>query len=112
MCFMGSRFLPFMIAFLVGLMVTGFCTFVGYNFLDPEKAQLWHLVVLFLVASAIGIIAGILIWKLAKEWAVTVLAFWLGIMLVLMILKMAQVQNQNISLGGAAVGGICGAWLG
>merc|ERR1711988_372155 len=112
MCFYGSRFLPFMIAFLVGVIVGGFIAMVGYNFLDPEKAQLWHLVVLLLVALAFGVLAGYCAWTVANEWAVAILSFWLGILLAILILKTAEVENQNITLIAAGVGGLLGAWLG
>lgn len=112
MCFYGSRFLPFMIAFLVGVIVGGFIAMVGYNFLDPEKAQLWHLVVLLLVALAFGVLAGYCAWTVAYDWAVAILSFWLGILLAILILKTAEVENQNITLIAAGVGGLLGAWLG
>ena len=91
MCFYGSRFLPFVIAFLAALGVMGVICLIGYNFLDPIKAEMWHLIVLMLVALVFGIIVGILIFKFAAKWGVTILAFWLGILLALLILKLAQV---------------------
>lgn len=112
MCFAGSRVLPIAIATLVALAVTGLLAMVGYNFLDQETAQLWHLLVLVLAALAFGVLAGIAARKLAEDWAVTILAFWVGLLLALMILKMAQVEDQNITLGAAAVAGGLGALLG
>lgn len=112
MCFLGSKFLPFAIGFLACLGVTGACALVGFNFLPQEQAKMWHFVVLLIAALAFGILAGVAAWKLAKEWGVAILAFWLGIMLALLVLKIAQVQNQNITLGAAAAGGLLGAFLG
>merc|ERR1719453_2801105 len=103
MCFHGSKFIVYMIAILIGLAVTGFVFMLGYNFLDPEKAQMMHLIILLIVAIVFGILGGIAAFYLAKDWAITVLAFWLGILIALMILKLAQVQDQKISLVAAAV---------
>lgn len=112
MCFYGSRFLPFMIAFLVALGVTGVIGLIGYNFLNPMKSTMMHIVILLIVALIFGIIAGILAWKLARNWGTKILAFWCGILLAIMILKMAQVQNQNITLVAAAAGGVIGLIIG
>jgi len=112
MCFAGSKFLPLTISFLVGFGVTGVCSLIGYNFLDPDNAKMWHLIVLVIAALAFGIVAGFCAFKFLDNWAVTILAFWVGILLALFALKLAQVQNQNITLGAAAVGGILGACLG
>lgn len=112
MCFHGSKFIVYMIAILIGLAVTGFVFMLGYNFLDPEKAQMMHLIILLIVAIVFGILGGIAAFYLAKDWAITVLAFWLGILIALMILKLAQVQDQKISLVAAAVGGVLGAVCG
>lgn len=73
---------------------------------------MWHLIVLFVVALLIGIGGGYAAWKLATEWATTILAFWLGIMLALAILKLAKVENQNVTLGACAVAGILGFVVG
>jgi hypothetical protein len=93
MCFYGSKFLPFMIAFLVGLGVTGAISLIGYNFLNPEQAEMWHFIVLILFALVFGIIGGICIFKLAEAWGVPILSFWLGILLGLFCVKLAGVQN-------------------
>ena len=73
---------------------------------------MWHFIILVIAALAFGVLAGLAAFKLAKEWGVSILAFWLGIMVALLVLKLAQVQNQNITLGAAAVGGLVGAYLG
>jgi hypothetical protein len=73
---------------------------------------MWHLIVLFIVALAIGILAGFVAWKLLINWATTILAFWLGIMLALSILKLAGVSDQNITLGACVVGGVIGFFIG
>lgn len=112
MCFYGSRFLPFMIAFLMGLLVGGFIGMVGYSFIDKAKVQLFHLIILLAVSVIFGIIAGICIFKVANNWAVTMLSFWLGIMVAVFILKLAQIQNQNITLIACGVGGMIGAYIG
>ena len=112
MCFAGSRFLPLAISFLVGFGVTGVCSLVGYNFLDPDNAKMWHLIVLVIASLAFGVVAAIFAFKFVENWGVTILAFWVGILLALMALKLAQVQNQNITLGACAVGGILGACIG
>jgi hypothetical protein len=112
MCFYGSKFLPFMIAFLVGLGITATLFLVGYNFLDPEQSELWHLIVLLLIALVFGIVAGICMFKLAEAWGVPILSFWLGILLAMFCLKLASVQSQNMTLGACAVGGILGALIG
>jgi hypothetical protein len=93
MCFLGSKFLPYVIGFLACLAVTGVCSLIGFNFLDAETAQMWHFGVLIAAALAFGILAGLAAWKLAKECGVAILAFWLGIMLALLVLKIAQVSN-------------------
>lgn len=112
MTFFGSRFMQFMIAFLVCFGVTCALSLVGYNFLNSEKAQMWHLILLLVLALAFGILAGYFAWQFAKNWATTILAFWLGIMATLMILKLAKVSNQNITLIAAGVGGVIGAYIG
>lgn len=112
MCFLGSKFLPLVIGFLACLGVTGVCALIGFNFLDPERAQMWHFAILVIAALAFGILAGIMAYKLAKEWGVAILAFWLGIMVALLVLKLARVQNQNITLGSCALGGLLGGFLG
>ena len=89
MCFLGSKFLPLVIGFLACLGVTGVCSLIGFNFLDPESAQMWHFAVLVIAALAFGILAGLAAWKLAKDWGVAILAFWLGIMVALLALKLA-----------------------
>jgi len=50
---------------------------------------MWHFIVLIIVASAFGILAGVAAWKLSKEWGVAILSFGLGIVLALTILKFA-----------------------
>ena len=112
MCFLGSKFLPIMIGFLGCLLITVLVSLVGFNFLDPTKAQSWHFIILVVAALAFGIIAGLAAYKLAKDWGVMFLAFWLGIMLAMFVLKVVQVQNQNYTILAAAVGGIGGAYLG
>ena len=112
MCFFGSKFLPIMIGFLGGLLITVLVSLLGFNFLDPEKAQQWHFLVLVIAAFAFGLLAGCAAYRLAKDWGVTLLAFWLGIMLATFILKLTQLQNQNYTLAAAAVGGIVGAYFG
>lgn len=112
LCFLGSKFLPYAIGFLACLAVTGVCSLIGFSFLDAETAQGWHFGVLIAAALAFGILAGLAAWKLAKEWGVAILGFWLGITLALLVLKIAQVSNQNITLGAAAAGGLLGAFFG
>lgn len=112
MCFFGSKFLPIMIGFLGGLLITVLVALSGFNFLDPERAQQWHFIVLVVAALAFGILAGCAAHRLAKEWGVTLLAFWLGIMFATFVLKLLQLQNQNYTLAAAAIGGIGGAYLG
>lgn len=93
MCFLGSKFLPLVIAFLAGLAVTMVCSLIGFSFLDADKAQMWHFGILIAAALAFGILAGLAAWKLAKEWGVAILGFWLGITLALLALKVAQVSK-------------------
>lgn len=112
MCFHGSAFIPYVIAFLIGMAVTSFIFMLGYNFLDADQAEMWHFIVLVVIAAVFGIVAGIAAYYFAKEWAVAVLSFWLGIMVALVILKLAQQQDQKITLVAAAFGGVIGVVLG
>lgn len=112
MCFHGSKLIVYMIAMLIGLGITGFAFMIGYNFLNQETADMMHFVILLVVAIIFGIVGSIAAYFLVKDWAIPVLAFWLGIAVAIMILKLTQVQDQKITLLAAAVGGVIGVVVG
>jgi len=104
--FFGSKFVPLAIAFLSFLGGAGGIFMVGYNFLPPTTVKMWSLIVLLVVAALLGLLIAWLTYKFLQAWSIAILGGWLGIVLVLFILKMAGVKNQNIVLGCALLAAV------
>lgn len=72
---------------------------------------MWSLIVLLVVAALLGVLIAWLTYKFLQAWSVPILGGWLGIVLVLFILKIAGVKNQNIVLGCALLAALLAGYF-
>lgn len=104
--FFGSKFVPLAISFMMFIAGSGGVFMVGYNFLPPTTVKMASLIALLVVAVLIGVLIAWIAYKFLQAWSVSILGGWLGIVLVMFLLKMAGVKNQNVVLGSALIAAI------
>ena len=116
MTFAGAKFLFQVFSILVSTAVTVILFLICYNFFLPTN-NINELVVIgvVVVCAALGTGVGYLSYKFAKAWVTTLLGAWGGLVLFLLLGKVAGVKNGNITLvlalGGAFLGGYLGKQL-
>lgn len=109
--FAGSKFVPIAISFLTFLAGSGGIFMIGYNFLPPTKVSMGSIIALLVIAVLIGICIGYLTYRFAQAWAVPILGGWLGIVVGMLVLKLAGVKNQNVVLGVCLVAAVGVAFI-
>jgi len=113
MTFAGAKFIEYLGAFLVGLAVTGFTFGVGFNLLPPHHTKLFELILLLAFGILLGAVAAHFAWAFIKNgWAVSIMAGFAAVVLVLMLCGVADVQNFYVKIVSIVVGLIVGAYIG
>lgn len=112
LAFAGRKFVIPAFAFLIFLASSGLIFLICYNFLPAGTVSPVWLGVLLFVSCLIGGFVAYVTKKFADEWSMSLLAAWGGIVLGLIIAKMAGVRSGAASLGIAGVGAVVGGCLG
>jgi hypothetical protein len=112
MTFAGAKFLVFVVAVLVGILVDVVLFMLSYNlfFANDTKAGVTIGVLVF--TTLVGIVAAIFAHKLAKNWAVSIIAAWAGIAIGITLIKVFGVENTMVSLVTAILFAVLGFYLG
>lgn len=112
LAFAGAKLILHAFTFLTFLGVTGLLFMVAYNLMPAGSMSPMILGVLLAVAAVAG---GLVAWftkKFADEWAMALLAAWGGVVVGLIIAKMAGIQSGIACLAMAVGGGLLGGYLG
>jgi len=112
MTFKGAKFIQFLGAFLVGLVITGIVFGMGFNFLPPHHTNLLELIVLLAVGIFFGVLAGYFAWGFIQKCIVPMMAGFAALVLVLMLLSIADIENFYFKLVAVFVGILAGGYIG
>lgn len=112
MTFMGAKLLFQIFGGLVFLLTTSVLFMVIYNFFLPVTASIYVVGGVALVACVCGVFAAIFTYKFAKEWSVSLLAAWGGIVLAVIIANIANLNNATATIALAVVCAIAAGYVG
>ena len=112
MTFAGAKLLFQIFGGLVFLLTTSGLFMIIYNFFLPVTSSGYIVSAVAVFASAIGILLAIFTYKFAKEWAVTLLAAWGGIILSMVIVSLAGITNATLSILLAVICAIAAGYFG
>jgi hypothetical protein len=112
MCFAGAKFLFQLFGGMIFL-ATATVVFGGvYNAFLPPDTNMYIVGGLAAVAIGLGVGAAIFTYKFAKEWSVSLLAAWGGVVLALVIVKLAKIDNATATIALCVVGAVGAGYLG
>jgi hypothetical protein len=112
MTFAGAKFLFQIFAGLVFLLTTSGLFMVTYNFFLPVTSSIAVVATVGVLAAAIGVAVAIFTYKFAKDWAVTLLAAWGGIVAAVVILNLVGVTNATLGILICVVAAISAGFVG
>ncbi len=113
MTFADSKFLLYAVAFLCTLLVSAAFYLVSYSlFMDEKNATTGGVVGIMVVALLLGVVAGWLAFKFARAWAVSLLAAWAGIAILVPVSKLLGLTKTYYTIGAAVIGACIGFYLG
>lgn len=69
-----------------------------YNFFLPVTTSGYVVATVGVFAAVIGVFMALFTYKFAKEWAVTLLAAWGGIIAAMIVISLAGVTNATVSI--------------
>jgi len=112
MTFAGAKLLFQIFGGLVFLLTTSGLFMIIYNFFLPVSSSGYVVAGVAVFAASIGVGMAIFTYKFAKEWAVTLLAAWGGIIAAMIIINIAGITNATASIALAVLGAIGAGYIG
>lgn len=117
MLFLGAKFLFQAFASLIALFVTVSLFMVCYKIVQPgnDDRSLYIMGSMLLVCTIIGGYSAYYSYRFSKEWVVTLVASWGGLIVALLLVKLFTTGNATVSLftgfSGAFIAGYLGSKL-
>lgn len=112
MTYAGAKFLFQIFGGLVFLLTTSGLFMTIYNFFLPVSSSIYIVSTVGVFAAAMGVLMAIFTYKFAKEWAVTLLAAWGGIIAAMVIISIAGITNSTVTILIAVLAAVAAGYVG
>lgn len=112
MTFAGAKFLVFVVAVLVGILVDVVLFMLSYNLFFASDTKAGVTIGVLVFTTLVGIVAAIFTHKVAEKYAVSIIAAWAGIAIGITLIKVFGVENTMVSLATAILFAVLGFYLG